>query len=175
MCYNARIHNTTTYHTCHGLRHIAFPPAFVAITTRAKCLHPGAAEDAVRPQPQERFQFFSMNAWSETCHLNPLPRTEAPAVKEGGNVWHGKAWYSMVAYGIVWCRTLWNRVAWCGAAWYGMCVHAIVETMTGMRWSERCPAAELRAPPAAESTKKTRHAGASGSSCEVGGPKEVAP
>jgi hypothetical protein len=62
VCYNARIHNTTTYHTCHGLRHIAFPPAFVAITTRAKCLHPGAAEDAVRPQPQERRQSFSMNA-----------------------------------------------------------------------------------------------------------------
>ena len=36
-CYNARIHNTTTYHACHGLRHIAFPPAFVAITTRSVC------------------------------------------------------------------------------------------------------------------------------------------
>ena len=84
-------------------------------------------------------------------------------------------WYGMVSYIMELRDIVWCGMVWYGAAWYGMCVHAMVERMTGMPWSEPCPAAELRAPPAAESTKKTWQVGAAGSACEVGSPKEVAP
>jgi hypothetical protein len=39
---------------CHGLQYDGLPAALLPMTTRVKCLHTGAAADAVRPHSQAR-------------------------------------------------------------------------------------------------------------------------